>query len=215
MAFGRTVTAIAQRCLPHGGGAATYAVAQCDGRFVIEVTIQCQIPLPSATAAFAADLPPAGTADGAWQLGLPFADQLTITRDPQPGTILRLTHDIPANVVPVLEREAPRWREALSAGSAESALQFAADRIRQLAAALRQAETTDSRRERELQELRDLNERLELLALVASKTDNAVIILTADGRIEWANDSFVRISGLPLAEARGRPLAAVLFECPE
>jgi len=44
------------------------------------------------------------------------------------------------------------------------------------------------------------------LSLVASKTDNAVVITDADGNIEWANDSFSRLTGLSLAEAAHRPL---------
>jgi PAS domain S-box-containing protein len=42
------------------------------------------------------------------------------------------------------------------------------------------------------------------LALVASRTDNAVIIADRAGRIEWVNDGFTRISGYTLEEARGR-----------
>ena len=48
----------------------------------------------------------------------------------------------------------------------------------------------------------DLN--LETLALVASKTDNAVIITDREGKIEWVNDGFERISGYTLEEASGR-----------
>jgi PAS domain S-box-containing protein len=67
-------------------------------------------------------------------------------------------------------------------------------------------------------DLRRLNERLmeksqllmaqqaqlQKLALVASKTDNAVIITDASGRIEWVNDGFTRISGWRLDEVLGR-----------
>jgi PAS domain S-box-containing protein len=67
-------------------------------------------------------------------------------------------------------------------------------------------------------DLRRLNERLteksqqlmvqqaqlRKLALVASKTDNAVIITDASGRIEWVNDGFTRISGWRLDEVLGR-----------
>ncbi len=63
--------------------------------------------------------------------------------------------------------------------------------------------------ERELQELKALNETLELLALVASKTENAVMILDASGRVEWVNDSFVRLTGKSLIEVRSRDLGDV------
>ena len=44
----------------------------------------------------------------------------------------------------------------------------------------------------------------EKLALVASKTDNAVIITDAHGHIEWANEGFTRVSGYTLEEVMGR-----------
>ena len=48
------------------------------------------------------------------------------------------------------------------------------------------------------------------LAIVAERTDNAVIITDADGLIEWVNQGFERISGYTLAEAIGRKPGAVL-----
>jgi len=44
------------------------------------------------------------------------------------------------------------------------------------------------------------------LSLVASKTDNAVVIADASGNIEWVNESFSRLTGRPLAEVVRRPL---------
>jgi PAS domain S-box-containing protein len=43
------------------------------------------------------------------------------------------------------------------------------------------------------------------LSLVASKTDNAVVITDAAGNIEWANESFLRLTGHTQAEVAGRP----------
>ncbi len=42
------------------------------------------------------------------------------------------------------------------------------------------------------------------LALIASRTDNSVTLTDADGRIEWVNEGFTRITGYTLAEVRGR-----------
>jgi phosphoserine phosphatase RsbU/P len=42
------------------------------------------------------------------------------------------------------------------------------------------------------------------LALVASRTDNAVILTDSRGRIEWVNDSFTRITGYTMEEVVGR-----------
>lgn len=42
------------------------------------------------------------------------------------------------------------------------------------------------------------------LAMVASRTSNAVIISDAEGRIEWVNEGFVRLTGYVLAEIKGK-----------
>ncbi len=49
-----------------------------------------------------------------------------------------------------------------------------------------------------------------LLSLVASKTDNAVIITNADGTIRWVNNGFERISGYSQAEMVGKRPGEVL-----
>lgn len=51
------------------------------------------------------------------------------------------------------------------------------------------------------------------LAMVASKTDNAVIITDASGKIEWVNEGFVRMTGFSIGEVTGS-LPTRLFECP-
>ncbi|MDB6114259.1 MAG: barA 2 [Lacunisphaera sp.] len=48
------------------------------------------------------------------------------------------------------------------------------------------------------------------LSLVASKTDNAVIITDDQGRIEWVNESYSRLTGRRLREVARRPLAELL-----
>jgi two-component system sensor histidine kinase/response regulator len=52
--------------------------------------------------------------------------------------------------------------------------------------------------------------RAEKLAIVASRTDNAVIITDIDGRIEWVNDGFTRISGYSIEEVMGKKPGAFL-----
>src|SRR4029453_4448392 len=41
--------------------------------------------------------------------------------------------------------------------------------------------------------------------MVASRTDQMVMILDTSGRIEWANDACARFSGYSLQDGRGRP----------
>ncbi|HEY4651018.1 MAG TPA: PAS domain S-box protein [Pontibacter sp.] len=45
---------------------------------------------------------------------------------------------------------------------------------------------------------------LEKLSLVASKTNNGVIIADRDYRIEWVNEGFTRLTGYDIAEATGK-----------
>ena len=48
------------------------------------------------------------------------------------------------------------------------------------------------------------------LALVASRTHNSVVIMDAEGRIEWVNDSFQRITGYELDDVEGKRLLDTL-----
>ena len=52
--------------------------------------------------------------------------------------------------------------------------------------------------------LKAAQEELAKLSLVASQTDNAVIISDKDGYIEWVNDGFTRMTGYTLEEAVGQ-----------
>ena len=50
------------------------------------------------------------------------------------------------------------------------------------------------------EELESINEQLEKLSLVASKTDNAVIIMDSKGNVEWVNEGFTKLYGLDITE---------------
>jgi PAS domain S-box-containing protein len=50
----------------------------------------------------------------------------------------------------------------------------------------------------------------QVLALVAARTDNAVILTDPQGRIEWVNEGFSRLTGYTLAEVRGQKPGALL-----
>ncbi|MCC7082434.1 MAG: response regulator [Burkholderiales bacterium] len=52
--------------------------------------------------------------------------------------------------------------------------------------------------------LRESEAQANRLALVASRTQNAVIITDARGRIEWVNEGFTRLTGYELGEVTGR-----------
>ena len=48
------------------------------------------------------------------------------------------------------------------------------------------------------------------LSLVASRTDNSVVITRADGRVEWVNESFTRLAEHTLEDIGGRPFVELL-----
>ncbi len=56
----------------------------------------------------------------------------------------------------------------------------------------------------DITKIKEAQEELEKLSLVASKTDNAVLITDARGRIEWINDGFTRLTGYGLDEIAGK-----------
>ncbi len=60
---------------------------------------------------------------------------------------------------------------------------------------------------RELQEANAYNQRL---ALVASSAKSGVVITDREGRVEWMNDAYARISGYSLEEMKGRKPGSVL-----
>lgn len=52
--------------------------------------------------------------------------------------------------------------------------------------------------------IEEKNKVLEQLSLVASKTDNVVLILDAEGNLEYVNESFERLNGMSLSKLRER-----------
>ena len=62
--------------------------------------------------------------------------------------------------------------------------------------------------------LREQEEQTRKLALVAARTDNAVIVTDAAGRIEWVNEGFTRMTGWLLDEIIGKQPGDFL-RCPE
>ena len=67
------------------------------------------------------------------------------------------------------------------------------------------------------EELRSANERLReqesqarLLALIAARTENGVVLTDAEGRVTWVNEGFTRMTGYVLEEVRGRKPGAIL-----
>ena len=92
--------------------------------------------------------------------------------------------------------------ETLEERVAERALELAQanERLRSEAARLEEAQRT----------LKENEAKMRTLAMVASRTDNAVVITNAQGRIEWVNEGFERISEYRLDEVVGRTPGSIL-----
>lgn len=70
------------------------------------------------------------------------------------------------------------------------------------------SDVTDLRRTQDL--LREREEEARRLAMVAARTDNAVILTDTARRVEWVNEGFTRLTGYTLDEVRGRVPGHVL-----
>lgn len=57
----------------------------------------------------------------------------------------------------------------------------------------------------DITDIKRTDEELRKLSLIAKNTDNAVIITTPHGKIEWVNEAFTRITGYTFPEAIGKP----------
>jgi len=62
----------------------------------------------------------------------------------------------------------------------------------------------------DITEKKHAEERIAALALIASRTDNAVCLTLPDGTIEWVNDAFERITGFSRTESLNQPFERLL-----
>jgi len=131
--------------------------------------------------------------------------------DDELGTMVRLIVDVPDNAVPKSATTASEWATPLAMRSTKGALVGSQKRLGELADKLESSKRLGDDLQKELENLRSLHDTLELLALVASKTDNAVVILDSNQQIEWINDSFVRMTGYEMQDVLGQKLVSVLY----
>lgn len=65
--------------------------------------------------------------------------------------------------------------------------------------------------EKMTRKLRQAEAEARKLALVARHTNNSVIITDADGRIEWVNEGFTKVTGYSLEEVKGQSPGSILL----
>lgn len=124
---------------------------------------------------------------------------------------LTIREQLPGDAPMIPAEVASDWATTLATRNKSSALSLSQRRITDLANNLKSAQQRGVDLQSELENLRSLNDTLGLLALVASKTDNAVIILDTQHCMEWVNDSFVRMTGYEATEVQGKRLLEILF----
>jgi PAS domain S-box-containing protein len=205
-ALGKAVNSVVRHVLTSFvGGTVTFGLAEDDGKYFIEAVVRG----PVGDSDDAAPQTPAEDPDK-HQVELirearQLVDQLIVD-----GRAIRIRQSLPSQVPPPTEQAVSEWGTALAMRSTQGALVNSQKRIRELADSLEDAQRRGMALEHEFEQVKSLNETLELLALVASKTDNAVIIMDAGGTIEWVNDGFVRMTGYDSPDVRGASLSDFL-----
>lgn len=79
--------------------------------------------------------------------------------------------------------------------------------VRQLAERLKQQNSAITEAQAKLREQQSETRKL---AMIAARTDNAVILADPAGRVQWVNDGFVRLTGYTLEEVAGRTPGSIL-----
>jgi PAS domain S-box-containing protein len=131
-------------------------------------------------------------------------DAFHVDTGPERGTVVLVRKNMPLKMSEVNAETASEWVAAMSVLAEIPAPSIIRQQNEELLSALDQVHQKERDMRRQLRRIKRLNERLDLLSLVASQTDNGVVICDAEGRVEWLNDGFTRISGYRLPEVRGR-----------
>ncbi len=205
-AFGKAVRKAVEHAAD-GGGEIAFGILARDGVNAVTAAVRMRSPSEDQAAREELVQKPLPGLDTDWRREMEsLVSRVEYQGEFPADVVVRLEQNLPDGAAPLVESELPEWRTALATGSAQYALETGQRRIRLLTENLLATQRRDADLERELQELKALNETLELLALVASKTDNGVVILDAQGYVEWGNDSLLSDGGHRVRR-RPRPLA--------
>ncbi len=120
-------------------------------------------------------------------------DEVLVDSSNADGSTITLRKRLPDNCPLLGPEDVTEWGTMLATRTTEGALVQAQHRLREVLATSSSPSTNT----------RDAQVH-ELLALVASTTDNSVVVMDAIGQVEWVNDSFMRMTGYELNEIQGQ-----------
>ena len=134
-------------------------------------------------------------------------DQFRLCSNDDGETVIRLGQQLPADAAVPSESELIEWGRVLQAQSTESALLDSQKRMHVSEAERAVAHGRSDDLERHLDLDASLRETLNMLSLVANKTDNLVMVLDTSGVAEWVNAALTKLAGYTFDEIVGtRPI---------
>lgn len=199
-AFGKAVREIAQNTVQHaGGGSIEFRLIRDNGGSFVEAAV-------SDSANNCAEIRSILDQETGPDCGLRRAsgavDRLKLEQF-DGGKRVLITVSAGVESAGIDETVIAEWAGALRTRRTQSALASTQRRTRELTEQLASLQKQRQKLEADLQQSRSLNATLTLLSLVASKTDNAVIIMDEHGLATWANDAFIRMTGYSSQEVVG------------
>lgn len=151
--------------------------------------------------------PPAATEEPAIRQLRNVLDQFQLDGEIGHGSRVRMRQMLPPTFALPTRDEASLWRRMVQQRSLEDAIVVASRRARRVEA--------DADMMRDRHSLRDelghgTEDAESLLSLIASETDNFVVVMDADGSITWVNKAFVNMTGYSSEEINRRRLDELL-----
>ena len=205
----RLATALAEitfNALRHaGGGSVELSIAEQGRRQFVRATVVDHGPGIDGLDEI---LGRATKAEGSPHSGLAVArklvDRFSVDSHPQAGTVVMLDKALGTAIPRISEAQAAAWAEMLRNESPTVISTLPAQQNRELYDALAALRQHERNLQRQLRRVQQLNEKLDVLSLVASNTDHSVVITDRNGLIEWVNDGFSRITGYEPLEVVGK-----------
>ena len=134
-------------------------------------------------------------------------DHFDIQSGPAAGTVAVLGMRLPHGRR-ILDKTVNDWRQQLSEATLPQGVEETDLQTQQLVQAIEELQRKEVALNRELRKIERLNQKLDVLSLVASKTENAVAIADEHGLIDWVNEGFVRMTGRSLQDVIGSEIAS-------